>query len=79
MLEPATSAIVRLGDEYHIPTVEKVLETRTSIAQKMSWAARRKTTRIEDQAYSLMGLFQVNMPLLYGEETKHSAGCRRKS
>ena len=39
-----------------------------SIAQKMSWAAQRKTTRIEDQAYCLLGLFGVNMPLLYGEQ-----------
>lgn len=38
-----------------------------SVAQRMSWAARRKTTRIEDRAYSLMGIFGVNMPLLYGE------------
>lgn len=38
-----------------------------SIAQKMSWACRRETTRIEDEAYCLLGLFGVNMPLLYGE------------
>jgi len=38
-----------------------------SVAQKMSWAAKRQTTRIEDEAYSLMGIFSVNMPLLYGE------------
>jgi hypothetical protein len=38
-----------------------------SIAQRMSWASGRKTTRIEDQAYCLLGLFGVNMPLLYGE------------
>jgi hypothetical protein len=37
------------------------------IAKKMSWAARRSTTRSEDQAYSLLGIFNVNMPLLYGE------------
>jgi hypothetical protein len=42
------------------------LET-VSVAQRMSWVAKRKTTRIEDKAYSLMGLFDVNMPLLYGE------------
>lgn len=41
-----------------------------SIAQRMSWAARRETTRIEDLAYSLLGLFDVNMPLLYGEGGK---------
>ncbi|KAH6673383.1 ankyrin 2,3/unc44 [Halenospora varia] len=38
-----------------------------SIAQKMSWAASRSTTREEDRAYSLMGIFNVNMPMLYGE------------
>jgi hypothetical protein len=41
-----------------------------SVAQKMSWAAHRKTTRLEDRAYSMMGLFDVNMPLLYGEGNK---------
>lgn len=38
-----------------------------SIAQRMSWAASRRTTRVEDRAYSLLGLFGVNMPILYGE------------
>lgn len=38
-----------------------------SAAQKMSWASGRETTRLEDMAYSLMGIFDVNMPLLYGE------------
>lgn len=41
-----------------------------NIAQIMSWAADRKTTRREDLAYCLMGLFDVNMPLLYGEGDK---------
>ncbi|KAI6118538.1 heterokaryon incompatibility protein-domain-containing protein, partial [Pisolithus croceorrhizus] len=43
---------------------------RLSVAQIMSWAANRKTTRVEDRAYSLMGLFGVNMPMLYGEGKK---------
>ncbi|KAL5584582.1 hypothetical protein FOVSG1_013971 [Fusarium oxysporum f. sp. vasinfectum] len=38
-----------------------------SAATRMSWAARRRTTRIEDQAYCLLGIFDVHMPLLYGE------------
>ncbi|KAF4448568.1 hypothetical protein F53441_8045 [Fusarium austroafricanum] len=38
-----------------------------SIAEKMSWASKRETTRIEDTAYSLLGIFGINMPLLYGE------------
>ncbi|KAG9186168.1 hypothetical protein G6011_02724 [Alternaria panax] len=41
-----------------------------SIAERMSWMARRTTTRTEDMAYSLMGIFDVNMPLLYGEGGK---------
>ncbi|KAI0151814.1 heterokaryon incompatibility protein-domain-containing protein [Xylariaceae sp. FL1272] len=41
-----------------------------SVAQKMSWASGRLTTRVEDQAYCLLGIFGVNMPLLYGEGDK---------
>ncbi|KIM65064.1 hypothetical protein SCLCIDRAFT_586486 [Scleroderma citrinum Foug A] len=43
---------------------------RPCVAQIMSWAARRTTTRVEDRAYSLMGLLDVNMPMLYGEGKK---------
>ncbi|KAF8228702.1 HET-domain-containing protein [Tricholoma matsutake] len=38
-----------------------------SIAKRMSWASKRETTREEDRAYSLMGIFGINMPTLYGE------------
>lgn len=38
-----------------------------SVATRMTWARRRTTTRTEDIAYSLLGLFDVNIPLLYGE------------
>ena len=38
-----------------------------SVAQRMCWASTRITTRAEDVAYCLMGIFDVNMPLLYGE------------
>ena len=41
-----------------------------SIAQRMFWAADRETTEPEDQAYCLIGLFDVNMPLIYGEGDK---------
>ncbi|KAM5531957.1 hypothetical protein V8D89_014357 [Ganoderma adspersum] len=37
------------------------------IAQRLSWAANRETTREEDRAYSLLGIFDINMPTLYGE------------
>ncbi|KAF2656255.1 HET-domain-containing protein [Lophiostoma macrostomum CBS 122681] len=38
-----------------------------SVARRMSWASQRNSTRIEDEAYCLLGIFGVNMPLLYGE------------
>ena len=41
-----------------------------SIACRISWASARQTTRIEDVAYCLLGIFDVNMPLLYGEAGK---------
>lgn len=41
-----------------------------SIAKRMSWASSRETTRVEDTAYCLLGLFNVNIPLLYGERER---------
>lgn len=38
-----------------------------SVANRMHWASKRRTTRVEDIAYCLLGIFDVNMPLLYGE------------
>ncbi|KAF2401365.1 HET-domain-containing protein [Trichodelitschia bisporula] len=38
-----------------------------SIAERMSWASRRQTKRPEDRAYCLLGIFDVHMPMLYGE------------
>ncbi|KAJ2897296.1 HET-domain-containing protein [Zalerion maritima] len=43
---------------------------RASVAQRMSWANGRETTRVEDLAYCLLGIFGINMPLLYGEGRK---------
>jgi hypothetical protein len=44
--------------------------TTFNVAEKMSWAVSRTTTRLEDKAYSLLRIFQVNMPLLYGEGSR---------
>ncbi|KAE9374130.1 HET-domain-containing protein [Stipitochalara longipes BDJ] len=41
--------------------------TQVAAAKKMFWASKRVATREEDLAYSLMGLFGVSMPILYGE------------
>ena len=50
----------------HIPALCGDLSDFT-VAQRMSWAVERQTTRTEDIAYCLLGLFNINMPLLYGE------------
>lgn len=59
------------------PLIEKItgvdyavlcgLPVEVSVAKRMSWAARRQTTRVEDRAYSLMGLFGLHMQAIYGE------------
>ncbi|GIZ47296.1 hypothetical protein CKM354_001039100 [Cercospora kikuchii] len=38
-----------------------------SVEEKMSWMTNRRTTRVEDLAYCLLGIFEVFMPLVYGE------------
>jgi hypothetical protein len=68
-----------LGDKYsHVQEISKVTNiaaealqgtapSRFSVEERMSWAKERKTTREEDRAYSLLGIFDIHMPLLYGE------------
>ena len=41
--------------------------TGYGVNERMLWAAGRATTRPEDMAYSLLGIFGINMPVLYGE------------
>ncbi|KAK3191704.1 hypothetical protein K4F52_002128 [Lecanicillium sp. MT-2017a] len=41
-----------------------------SVWRRMSWAAHRQTSRVEDTAYCLLGIFDINMPLIYGEGYK---------
>ncbi|KAK7950970.1 uncharacterized protein PG986_006698 [Apiospora aurea] len=59
----------RTGIEKKILLHRKPLSS-AHVARRMSWAAERQTTRAEDAAYSLMGIFDINMPLLYGEGSK---------
>ncbi len=69
----------RLGDKR---TLERQVHEITGIAisalqgaplsqfgvdERLSWAENRQTTRKEDKAYSLLGIFDVYMPLIYGE------------
>ncbi|KAI5992971.1 heterokaryon incompatibility protein-domain-containing protein [Pisolithus albus] len=66
-LAPVLAAITRIPCDV---LRDGLTGKRLSVAQIMSWAADRKTTRVEDRAYSLMGLFEVNMPMVYGEGKK---------
>jgi hypothetical protein len=68
-----TDLLADLSRKTRIP--EDVLSHRIkpsacSVAQRMSWAATRKTKRAEDRAYSLLGLFDISMPMIYGEREK---------
>lgn len=67
----SASAVLSRITGVNIDVLEHRMDlSEISVAQKMSWAAKRQATRIEDLAYSLLGLFGINMPLLYGEEEK---------
>lgn len=52
-----------------IDSLPQTLDT-FAVSVKMSWASSRVTTRKEDAAYSLLGLFDINIPMLYGEGDK---------
>jgi Heterokaryon incompatibility protein (HET) len=41
--------------------------SKFSITERFSWVEQRQTTKAEDKAYCLLGLFQVFLPLIYGE------------
>ena len=45
-----------------------------SIRERISWAENRETKREEDKAYSLLGIFDIHMPLIYGEGAKNAFG-----
>ncbi|CZR68585.1 uncharacterized protein PAC_18484 [Phialocephala subalpina] len=60
----------RISDITGIP--EDILDqtrelSEVCIATRMTWASQRQTTKEEDRAYCLMGLFDVNIPVIYGE------------
>jgi Heterokaryon incompatibility protein (HET) len=67
-IEPVT----RIGAKYLKPKNANKTQARqeildASVAERMSWMWNRKTSRKEDIAYCLLGLFNISMPLLYGE------------
>lgn len=61
------SAASGIGEDY-LTGASSVFSA--SVSRRMSWASTRVTSRREDLAYCLMGIFNINMPLLYGEGEK---------
>ncbi|KAI5986694.1 hypothetical protein F5J12DRAFT_787205 [Pisolithus orientalis] len=52
-----------------------VLDTGTDDARsRLQWASLRCTTRPEDIAYSLFGIFNLHLPVLYGESAENALG-----
>lgn len=49
-----------------------------SVDERMSWVKERNTTRQEDAAYCLLGIFDIHMPLIYGEGRKKALIRLRK-
>ncbi|KAK5654302.1 hypothetical protein OQA88_7480 [Cercophora sp. LCS_1] len=44
-----------------------------TVSDRMAWTETRRTTREEDMAYSLFGIFDVQLPLIYGEGEKRAS------
>ncbi|KAI3529802.1 heterokaryon incompatibility protein [Colletotrichum filicis] len=69
LLAGVIQRITNIDWKYLQPRSRKRLSD-ASVAERMSWLSCRKTTRKEDMAYCMLGIFDINMPLLYGEGAK---------
>ncbi|KAK5684147.1 hypothetical protein LTS10_004011 [Elasticomyces elasticus] len=70
-LSKKVSTATGIGEEYlGSSDSSRVSIHSASVAERMSWACKRTTSKPEDIAYSLLGIFDVNMALLYGEGEK---------
>ena len=68
--------VISSVDEHLLRDSMEIPSKNYPIGTILSWAANRETTRIEDRSYSLLGLLDVSMPLLYGEGDKAFARLR---
>jgi hypothetical protein len=50
-----------------------------SVIERMLWAETRQATREEDIAYSLLGIFNVYMPLIYSEGRENAIARLREA
>ncbi|KAK0703946.1 heterokaryon incompatibility protein-domain-containing protein [Lasiosphaeria miniovina] len=68
--EALVALICRASNVDEMVLVHKLPLSSVSVVRKMFWASGRTTSRVEDEAYCLMGLFDINMPLIYGEGSR---------
>ena len=52
--------------------------SKFNVDERLLWAKTRETKRDEDKAYSLLGIFNIHMPLIYGEGAEHAFRWLRK-
>ena len=55
-----------------IRAIEGAPLSQFGIDERLSWIENRQTTRAEDKAYSLLGMFGIYLPLIYGEGREHA-------
>ncbi|KAF1959939.1 HET-domain-containing protein [Byssothecium circinans] len=53
-----------------LQALQRYCLSQFSIDERLSWVESRQTKREEDMVYSLLGIFDVHMPLIYGEGRK---------
>jgi hypothetical protein len=64
--------IVRLITGIAVQALQGIPLSQFSVNERMSWAVRRETTVEEDQAYCLMGVFGIFLPVIYGEGLEYT-------
>jgi hypothetical protein len=55
-----------------ISALEGAPLSQFKVEERLSWAENRQATRGEDKAYSLLGMFGIHLPLIYGEGREHA-------
>jgi hypothetical protein len=61
-----------------ISALEGAPLSQFGVDERFSWAENRQTTRGEDKTYSLLGIFGIYLPIIYGEGTEHASKRLRK-
>jgi hypothetical protein len=61
-----------------VPALQGTPLSQFEVDERFAWAQARETTREEDSAYCLLGIFGVFVPLIYGEGREHAIGRLKK-